>query len=594
VPTDPDLAGIRTTVLEAGIINFLQLSGTPGLVSPTGLPNTTMDNGLFVLNGTPTTGGNWYPLPANADFPALGHAFGTLPAALGTSTKTIYAFWQEPSHTISESLSATTSIAKYTNFYSQVSREIAQQCSTGRCPVAGAQLNSNDGDQTPADGHRYKLFMDGLRGNRAAEPAVSMPLDYFTIQNYSAQWNDNIFDNARLALGTDSMWTPVLMNEWDYCVNSRAGDGCGNDVNKFTERYDGQASWKALHWLLDTVERPDLSHVLLREKVLQDRDPATGAYSYPWTQIPILFMDSMSELRRPVSLVDPELRIVASGDGDHVTIIGWNEGATDKPMELSLVNLPASLRGSTLFEKKISKAIRDVRCPGSADVMDATNAITCWDDAIAPVVLDPSSVNLPELVIAPGEFVMVFAGSPPPARSSTFTDHYVRSVARVDRNGTAAPKAMAHFDPHTGSITVGVRKGGVGIGRVVLEGVPDTLPLTTRVAAQGELRADATVAGIRVDYLDASHARSKTVLFRDSRWPTAPASPASTLDWPATDVEEVVTDLCGQSCRAGEGGVIVLDLASHAPAGWSATRFIDLGVVLAGSDGDAIYRVDLP
>jgi len=124
-PSDPDLLAIRSVARAAGLINFLQLSGTPGTKLPS---SDTYDNGLFTLVGEPTTGGNWYPLPANASFAALAHAFGTFPGAVGATTPTIYAFWQEPSHTISESLNATSSIEKYTNLYWRIANEIATQC----------------------------------------------------------------------------------------------------------------------------------------------------------------------------------------------------------------------------------------------------------------------------------------------------------------------------------------------------------------------------------------------------------------------------------------------------------------------------------
>ena len=87
-PTDPDLLAIRALVQTQGLITFLQLAGTPGLPSAT--PRTTRFNGLFNLDGEPTTGGNWYPLPVPTEVPALAHALGTLPDALGYAAPTIY------------------------------------------------------------------------------------------------------------------------------------------------------------------------------------------------------------------------------------------------------------------------------------------------------------------------------------------------------------------------------------------------------------------------------------------------------------------------------------------------------------------------
>lgn len=596
VPADAELIALRTQANASGLVNFLQISGTPGTPQPGNRYPTTdsFDNGLFTLTGTPTTGGNWYPLPANADFPELAHAFATLPAALGPETRTIYGFWQEPSHTISESLSAQTSIEKYTKLYAQIGSQLVARCPLGTCSLAGAQLNSNDGDSTAADGFRYRMFMDALRAQRLANPGVAMPLDYFTIQNYSAQWNDNILDNARIALGTDSAFTPVLMNEWDYCVNVRDGDGCGPELARFADRYEGPAAWNALHWLKDSLDRPDVSHVLVREKVLRDRD-VTGAPYYPWSQVPILFLGSMSEFRRPTSQAIPELPVIAAGDADQLELLAWNEGVAARVLPLSFTSLPASLVGQTLYIKRISKAIRDVRCPGNADVMDANHAVTCWEDAVPPLVLSDRAVSLGEIPIGVGEVVMMFAGAPPAYASTVFAQSFVREDSHVHRDGTTrAPRETAHFDPRTGSITVGVQAGGFGVGRMLLEHTPGALAITTRSAGLGIRHPEQVVAGVRVDYLDDSGSLIRSVLFRDGRWPTN-SVPWADFEWPtATDHQDVTSELCGAGCDDGDGGVVSLDLAGHAPAGWGSGRHTRVGVVVAGADGDAIYRVDFP
>lgn len=597
VPADADLTALRATANAAGLVNFLQVAGTPGTTLPGArYPTTdTFDNGLFTLVGTPTTGGNWYPLPAVADFPELAHAFATLPGALGPDTRTIYAFWQEPSHTISESLNAQTSIDRYAKLYAQLANQLAVQCPLGTCSLAGAQLNGNDGDSPVKDGYRYGMFMDALRSQRLANPGMAMPLDYFAIQNYGAQWNDNVVENSRVALGTDSNWTPVLMNEWDYCVNPRDGDGCGPELSHFGDRYESSLAWNTLHWLEDTIDRPDVSHVLLRDKVLRDRGPGAGMSSYPWSQIPILFMGAMSEFRRPASEAIPGVPMIASGDHDQITIIAWNEGATPAVLPLSLVNLPLTLVGKSLYVKRISKAIRDVRCPGDADVMNANHEVTCWEDVVPPISLAAPATPTGDLPIGVGEVVMIFAGAPPAYTSSVFATSFVRQAQHLHRDGsTAAPKEMAHFDPRTGSITVGVQAGGHGAGRILLEHTPDSMAISTRATGLGALHPEQVVAGIRVDYLDASGAPTRSVLFRDSRWLTSEV-PWAGFEWPvAANHQELSTVLCGADCDDGDGGVVTLDLVGHAPAGWASTRRVELGVVVAGANGDAIYRVDLP
>ncbi|MDP1921222.1 MAG: hypothetical protein Q8L14_33585 [Myxococcales bacterium] len=579
-PSDPDLLSIRALAQSEGLITFLQISGTPGL--PTAIPRTTRFNGLFTLDGAATTGGNWYPLPIAGEIPALARAFGTLPDALGYAAPTIYAFWQEPSHTLDENVSAAVSINRYTSFYSQVSNELFTQCRWQRCPMAGAQLNSNDGDFIPTDGGRYKLFIDALLARRAASPTMEMPLDHFTIQNYSAQWNDNIIANSRLALGTRFPWTPVMMNEWDYCVNTRMGDGCAG-AGGVTQRYDAAGSLTALRWLVDSIDRPDVSHVLLRETVLQDKDGSTGARSYPWTQVPILFLASMSEFRRPARTGYGTVPIIATGDDDQLRILMWNEGSVTRTIPLELRNVPVSLNAQLVSVKKFSKQIRDANCPNPADVMNASHVVTCWQDATAPVAISGSTVKV-TFSIAPDEAVMVFAGAPPPFGSVLFDTHYVRSADFVKRDGTAAdPLSLSHFDPRTGSVTVAIRSGGDAAERLTLRNVPNTLTFSTRFASMGA-PSPSTVAGLRVDYLDVNKVPIKTVFFRDNRWTTATAT-WSQFEWPVVaGATEVPTDLTGANRT--------LTLATHAPAAWAGD--VVLGVVLSGAATDATWRVDFP
>lgn len=582
-PTDADLALLRETVRENGMLNFLQIAGTPG----TALPYADgFDNGLFTLTGTPPTGANWYPLPDRSAFPRLAHAFGTLPGALGYDTHTIYAFWQEPAHTIDEDLSWSDSVDLYTDFYAQVAVEIEANCRRLSCPMAGAQMNSLNGRGASADGGRYARFMDGLRAQRENSDA-EIPLDWFTLQDYSSHLDAEIFPNARVALGTDANWTPILVNEWDYCVNDAEEDAFCDGVGAFGERFDGPSSWKALHRLKFTVEQPDVSHVLLRETVLRDR--AGDETVHPWTQVPILFMAAMSELRRPVDGDTDNVPVIASGDDDQLTMLMWNEGEDPKTRRITLQGISPSLVGDALHVKRFSDAIRDANCPGR-DVMNAEHEPDCWDDVFTTeLTIDQTELATPELVVAPGEVVLIFAGTPPVYGSSVFDENYLRSYAYVARDGSGdAPDGMAQFDPRTGSLTAGVRAGGIGLGRVVLADAPATLTFTTRFAAQGE-PGRATVAGVRVDWLDRDQNPVKSVFFRDDRWT------GGTIDW--TDVEwaaapgpvEVV-----DTPMDGTTPVVSLDIDRYAPAGWTVHRDIDVGVVLAGAGTDATYRVDLP
>lgn len=588
-PTDPDLASIRAFANTHGMLNFLQIAGTPGNALPF---SSNMFNGFFTLVGEPPKGANWYPLPAAGQYPELAQAFATLPDAVGYETRTIYAFWQEPSHTLDSSVEAEQSIPRYTDLYSRISRRIAETCRWESCPMAGAQLNSHDGKLTPVNGQRYKLFLDGLRLARKNNPGVPMPLDYFTIQNYSAQWNDTIIGNARAALGTDFGWTPIMMNEWDYCVN---GDECP-EVFPFLKRYDGPQSWQALHWLKDSIEAPDISHVLLREKVLKVRDKEQGptGYFYPWTQVPILFMASMSEFRRPVASALPKVPVMASGDPDQITILMWNESTEPKKFTFDLRNIPSALVGNTLYVKAMSSAIRDSACPGKQDVMNEDHEITCWKDVVTPLPISAADVQVSSFEVLPGEAVMLFAGEPPAYGSELFSKYFVRSYQLAERDGSAAPpEGMGHFDPQTGSITVGVKGMGTGLARAVLRNVPDTLTFRTRLARNGPL-ASTAIAGVRVDFFDDTHNLVKTVFHRDQRFGVSDAAWGK-YGWPMASVSAADTaNLCGTTCTDGSGTDVVLNLATEAPATWASSRLVEVGVLLTGAGTNAIYRVDFP
>jgi hypothetical protein len=592
-PSDADLVGLLAGARGLGLSVLLQLAGTPGTAYPYA---TTRNNGLFDLVGTATTGGNWYPLPAQNEYPTLAQTFGTLPAALGAQAGLTYAFWQEPTHTLSESINAATSVDRYSEFYALTAQAMVAGCPQWMaCELAGAQLNANDGDDPVHDGYRYAWFVDALRAAEAAPGGQPIPLDVFTVQNYAAQWNENIIPNTRAALAADYNWTPVVMNEWDYCVNTRpGGDLCGNGWQRFGERYEATEAWAVLHWLWDSIRHPDVSRVLVRELVFQ-RAESPGVYVYPWVQVPIVFMGAMSEMRRTVTPEVPGLTVLASGDPDQLTMMAWNEGATPQSIRFNLTRIPGRLRNNVpLAIKRMSAAVKAARCP-NADVMDANHNITCWEDAAPALILTGANAVTPDVLVNPGDAVMLFAGSPPPYTSALqANDNVVRSRVYVPRNGTASPTGMGHFDPRTSSLTVAAQPGGSGVARVLLTNAPNTLDVTTRLAPATGANGLDTVGGVRVDYFNGAHAVVKTVFFRDGSFG------GGTVDWnawgwpAAATVSEVVTAFCPLPCGNGSGDTVVLDIQGQAPLEWSATREIEVAAILTSPAVDAIYRVALP
>jgi hypothetical protein len=299
-------------------------------------------------------------------------------------------------------------------------------------------------------------------------------------------------------------------------------------------------------------------------------------------------------MRRPADTGVATLPVLASGDDEQLTVLAWNEGSSAETITLSLRNVAPSLVGRPLQVKRFGYRIRNARCPG-VDPLNANHDVTCWEDAIPAAALASSLHTTLPITIGPGETVMAFAGTPPAYGSTTWSNQFVRSESLVVRNGTdAAPRGTGHFDPRTGAMTVAARAGGDAAVKVTLRNVGDALPVSIRMAAQGALSATTTVAGIRVDYLDAAHRPAKTVFFRDARY-TGASVPWSRLSWPPAGTNaEVVSNLCGTSCTRGAGTGVTLDLLGNAPVGWDSVRDVVVGVVLTGGGTDAIYRVDLP
>ena len=540
---DENLASLRSPLKAQGMQNFLQLAGTP---EP------------FIVDSSLTAppGGNWYPLPLESDFAELGQAFGRLAAVVAADgVPTVFAFWQEPDHTISGNLNRGPSLRKYVHFYRQAALSVKQQ--DRDFMVAAAQQNSSAGlnGSGAVDGADYLTFVNELLSDEAANGPL--PLDVITLQNYKGESSAEILGNARVAYSPDRFnLAPVVMNEFDYGKT-------GGSIT-FQEAYDSPDGLIAFLDLLELLsDQSDLDGVMLV------RSLAAQTVLASW---PLRALGSMSELRRVPSVTGsggPMVSVLASGDAATAGLIAWNHDTADQSVDLDLRGLSPSLVGQDLVVEVLTTGV--------------------------PVVLPPvttTDATVIRGIVLPGH-AMLFAhvASLGPQTPSFSQARWSRSLQWCDRQGVSAPTGQGHVDGRTGSLIVGVQDAtGVGLAALVLKDVPATGYAPTLALAMSGVTASAVVT-VRAEYL-AGDATLETIELADPRFSSV-APWQALAQWPNATGAVAITHPSSLDDQA----VVTLPIGLDAPAGWASAdggrRRVRLSVLVAGSAVPAIVRATL-
>lgn len=548
--TDNDLTSLRQAVKSAGMVNLLQLAGTP------------TEAGVFSVDPSlkETSNGNFYPLPGDPAELAQTFALFAQNVSAVDKTPTIWCFWQEPDHTIGANLTRDESLARYGDLYTKVGP--ALRAVDRDFVIAGIQQNASAGlsGGGAIDGADYKTWTDHLLAVEAKD-GIRYPLDYVTIQNYKGVDTLEIVKNARVAYADERFqMAPLLFNEWDL-----------DKEESFDSSYDSAEKLASFVRQMKVLyDQPDVAYALLMRNIFSKKPLV-----FPIVQ----FIDAMSPFRRVFATVEPAKGLygIASGDDNHVAILAWNEEAGDRPVTFDLKNLSPKLinEGTSITVETISdKSPKLVR----------------------QVPVTESTMTLDSVVVPSGGVVMIHAGNLE-APNGLARARYARDQRWVARQSDgSAPLGMGHYDVRDSSLVVGVAdKDGMGVASVVVADVPAmAYEITADISMSGLSTSNAsTMLSLRLDYLEGD-TTTKTLLVHD------PAISAATM-WPVLPGWPLPGPVEASEATMTHGSSVRVDVTAHAPPTWTTAdggaRRVAISLSLNGASGPATVRArisDMP
>jgi hypothetical protein len=452
-----NLLEARQPLAASGVLNFMQLAGTP--------PQFPIDP-----TQRPSAQGNWYPttpLDAGLD-PAVARAFADLTDVLSAAgPATLWAFWQEPDHTLSATYTPPEALARYVHLYAALSRAIRARDPDSM--IVGGQQNAAAGlsPNHALDGAQYLELANQVLAVEADAGAL-LPLDAITIQNYQAESSAELLQNSRLAYRSPRFnVAPTILNEFDFDKN-----------DAFDVKYDtADGGMRLLDTLEPNLRAADVDAVLVKSRL----------YAQPvLTQPVLLFLAGMSELSRPVTVTGAagaDLHVLATGDAhSSSSVLLWNPSPRAHTVRLELSS-PASF------------------------------TVRALDGGVVATGPSPLVVDVPS-----NGALMARAGTLPGAPLAS----YARHVVWCDRSaGVEMPHGSGHYDVRSGTLTVGTAAAsdGRGLAGVVLRHAPARLMATVDSSglAPGAL-------SLRVDYLEGAATTATVYLVepQGSAWPALP------------------------------------------------------------------------
>ncbi len=287
---------------------IVQLAGTP----VEGLEDGEVRQ-LFTLDANRKYHGNarYYPIPVEAEFDLYAAVLKDWAKKLveaADAEDTIWVGTQEPEHTlgfpggIKTQEFRHTNLADYTRLWSRVSSAFrAEGWLTG-----GMQNNAG-----LRSGAKFLASIKELYAN-------SCPIDFFSIQNYSGEYNERILREALRAL--------------------RSKPGYENAKILF-HRY--QPHSMAPNTLFRTAE--GIAHILKAEEVLLDNADKvygyaihTAAKGQKLTERLLYFLNHMPRVRKEVFGDTKKVGAFASADESKVSVAVWNLGSKSADITLQL------------------------------------------------------------------------------------------------------------------------------------------------------------------------------------------------------------------------------------------------------------------
>ena len=487
--SDPDLDKLRKKVADHGMINLLQLAGTPtrnGVFST----DATLENTVTYKDDFKHKHGNWYPLPrVGEETDALALAYASLTRSIREATPglpTWWAFWQEPDHTIGKNLGKDQSKRRYLDFFGKTADAI--KAGNPDAVIIGIQQNSStglNGGKGVIDGADYLHFTEKvlLPFEEANRSSRIIPYDYVSIQNYKAHRTLEIVKNARIAYRNPRFGSmPILINECDFRKKP------GWVEKSFAERYDSPAGLMEVMEILKVMlDQPDVAYALLMRNLFsytvneQPERYTTGYHALNW-------INELPAHRRPLRLTGPGsevLRAVAASDSSQARVIVWNTSSETRSLKIDLRDLAPALAGKDLI----------VHTMGGGRPQSSKGQV-----AASPLT------RVATLQVPGHGIVKLEIGNPPPPPGLSKA-RYARHYAWVPRTGTEEPPAgQGHYQIKENSLVASTAdKSGIGLAGVVLSDVPtdsDYLLVADLTASGLPSSSTEGVLALRLDYLD--------------------------------------------------------------------------------------------
>lgn len=562
--TDANLTRLRADLQIGGMLNFLQIAGLPwenGVFTPDVCVTPPPPAPQFPPSGTSTCTtrppqGNYYAPPIPSQVPEAAAAFVDFvrKVAAKGGPPTLWAFWQEPDHTLGEA-TRKKSLERYLELFKRIGQGLRQ--ADRDAMVVGVQQNAAAGlnGSGAIDGADYAVFTGIFLATEAAD-AVRYPLDYATIQNYQAEKSSEVIQNSRIAYQASRFdAVSLLMNEWDF------------DKDKtYLEKYDTAAGAVSfLDHLAVALDAPDVSYVLVKGKLFSQDSVAA------W---PARFLDRMAIQRRPAVVTGPgaaDVQAIATGDQGSAALLIWNRGTASRRLSLRLSSMSPAL-----VAQKVPLVVETVAGGAPTQQQFALASTTQVDVAI------------------PGKGILLVHAGPPPAANRLTRADFARHKQWCKRSGSAPPAGMGHYDVRSGTLVASVgSSAGLGLGGVVLKKVPSgaAYQISVDVTSAGLPASSATGhVAVRVDYLDGD-ASLRTVVYREASLTGPDPWAVVQAEWPA------VTDLQPRTASFADATSFTLPTGADAPAGWATAdggaRRLLVSLAVAGMDGPATVTARL-
>jgi hypothetical protein len=609
---DRNLDAMRARVAAHQMIHYIRWDGVPFMATP-----DTSDDLFLAPTNYGTQASDASPPCAPQDRLKFAQAMGAFAAMLRANESvwrpTVWSFWQEPDHTLgdpSQPYNATnisiTEAEKQANvrmlvrdFYRHLAREI--RAADPDYLVGGIAQNASAAEWQGPNLDPAGPRIGGSRLGHTIDEWLSLeatnnetyPLDQFSLQLYQAEDSEAFhIPNSRYALkNIPALYHPTLSNRFDRTpiivteYNYKKTDLFPDWTGESKYHLDSAQFREVMENYIYFLNQPDVAYLVTK---LDGDNGTTQQRRDLWLEA----FGDLPEMRLAVTPTD-SLNALASFSpslGLHAFI--WNptgQAATNIVQLAGLANAGLDASQAQFFRLELNAQSNAVWTPlwagavsnGVAGVTQSgaeTWTVSTAANDILFVAINGNPTYTPGALTRTSRLRQ--------ARYGSHNAFVPRTTARVtDRFGRLVPlrpPGMGHFDPISGTMTVGVENtNGVGLVGLALRDVPDDyllrLDLQSLGLAPGQRGPDATLR-LRVDYLDGETAL-KSVNLNESSF--TGAGTFANVNWFPAAPEKVT-----MNWSFFADGAVLLPLGDWHPIGWSAAnagrRRVRLSLFLAG------------